>query len=166
MARCRPPLPAARDPHGELEALLRHSDAVLIDVTPAPRKPAGLAPNAVWMPAQHRNIASSVWLSDLGAGVMAAGQDTWFRARLKELSRGKRDTPLVLYCHPQCWASWNAAKRAISYGYRKVYWYPDGIEGWEKAGLPTASAVAILPPSDPVNCLIRRSAGDARAPRS
>ena len=30
----------------ELEALLRHSDAVLIDVTPAPRKPAGLAPNA------------------------------------------------------------------------------------------------------------------------
>ena len=131
----------------ELEALLRHSDAVLIDVTPAPRKPAGLAPNAVWMPAQHRNIASSVWLSDLGAGVMAAGQDTWFRARLKELSRGKRDTPLVLYCHPQCWASWNAAKRTISYGYRKVYWYPDGIEGWEKAGLPTASAVAILPPS-------------------
>ena len=131
----------------ELEALLRHSDAVLIDVTPAPRKPAGLAPNAVWMPAQHRNIASSVWLSDLGAGVLTAGQDTWFRARLKELSRGKRDTPLVLYCHPQCWASWNAAKRAISYGYRKVYWYPDGIEGWEKAGLPTASAVAILPPS-------------------
>ena len=53
----------------------------------------------------------------------------------------------MLYCHPQCWASWNAAKRAISYGYRKVYWYPDGIEGWEKAGLPTASAVAILPPS-------------------
>src|ERR1700722_20854514 len=44
----------------ELETLLRRSDALLLDVTPAPRKPAGLAPNAVWMPAQHRNIASSV----------------------------------------------------------------------------------------------------------
>ena len=49
----------------ELEALLRHSDAVLIDVTPAPRKPAGLAPNAVWMPAQHgtsrARSGSAIW---------------------------------------------------------------------------------------------------------
>jgi hypothetical protein len=52
----------------------------------------------------------------------------------------------VLYCHPQCWASWNAQadhQLWLSQG----HWYPDGIEGWEKAGLPTASAVAILPPS-------------------
>jgi len=43
----------------------------------------------------------------------------------------------VLYCHQQCWLSWNGAKRAIQYGYRNVYWFPEGIEGWRKAKLPT-----------------------------
>jgi PQQ-dependent catabolism-associated CXXCW motif protein len=46
--------------------------------------------------------------------------------------------PLVLYCHQRCWLSWNGAKRAIQYGYRNVYWFPDGIEGWRKAKFPTA----------------------------
>jgi PQQ-dependent catabolism-associated CXXCW motif protein len=51
----------------------------------------------------------------------------------------------VIYCHRNCWLSWNAAKRAISYGYRNVYWFPDGMEGWRAAGLPTASAEPLVP---------------------
>jgi PQQ-dependent catabolism-associated CXXCW motif protein len=46
--------------------------------------------------------------------------------------------PVVFYCHEKCWLSWNGAKRAIGYGYRNVYWFPDGIEGWRKSKLPTA----------------------------
>jgi rhodanese-related sulfurtransferase len=34
--------------------------------------------------------------------------------------------------------SWNAAKRAIGYGYQHVYWYRDGVEGWQAAGFHTA----------------------------
>ena len=30
--------------------------------------------------------------------------------------------------------SWNAAKRALSYGYSRVYWYPEGTDGWAAAG--------------------------------
>ena len=36
--------------------------------------------------------------------------------------------------------SWNAAKRAISYGYSNVHWYPEGTDGWAEAGLPLAGA--------------------------
>jgi rhodanese-related sulfurtransferase len=33
--------------------------------------------------------------------------------------------------------SWNAAKRAVEYGYTSVYWFPDGMKGWTEAGYPT-----------------------------
>ena len=32
--------------------------------------------------------------------------------------------------------SWNAAKRAAGWGYTQIYWYRDGINGWEAAKLP------------------------------
>jgi rhodanese-related sulfurtransferase len=34
--------------------------------------------------------------------------------------------------------SWNAAKRALSYGYTNVAWYPEGTDGWQRANLPLA----------------------------
>jgi rhodanese-related sulfurtransferase len=30
--------------------------------------------------------------------------------------------------------SWNAAKRALELGYANIIWYPEGADGWEKAG--------------------------------
>jgi rhodanese-related sulfurtransferase len=36
--------------------------------------------------------------------------------------------------------SWNAAKRALSYGYTDVAWYPEGTDGWAFAGLPLVDA--------------------------
>jgi rhodanese-related sulfurtransferase len=36
--------------------------------------------------------------------------------------------------------SWNAAKRALSYGYADVAWYPDGTDGWHQAELPMQDA--------------------------
>jgi rhodanese-related sulfurtransferase len=36
--------------------------------------------------------------------------------------------------------SWNAAKRAVALGYSNIIWYPDGTDGWEKAGLPLTPA--------------------------
>ena len=128
-----------------LDDLWHHTAAILIDVSPAPPRPASVGAKAKWLPPPHKGIPSSIWLVDMGRGKLTAAQDAWYRARLAELSRGKRDTPLVFYCHPNCWAGWNAAKRAIGYGYRQVYWYPDGIEGWVKAGYPTADAMPILP---------------------
>ena len=36
--------------------------------------------------------------------------------------------------------SWNAVKRAASFGYTRLYWYRDGTDGWEAAQLPLAEA--------------------------
>ena len=49
---------------------------------------------------------------------------------------------LVIYCQADCWMSWNAAKRALSYGYPNVAWYPDGTDGWERAGLAVSGFAA------------------------
>jgi PQQ-dependent catabolism-associated CXXCW motif protein len=131
----------------DLRALLRRGDVVLVDVAPMPRRPEGLAADALWAPPPHRSIPGSVWLPDVGRGEIEPAYDVWFRGRLAELTGGNQNAPVVIYCHPHCWASWNAAKRAIGYGYRQVSWYPDGAEGWQDADLPTVTTSPELPPS-------------------
>ena len=39
--------------------------------------------------------------------------------------------------------SWNAAKRALEYGYRSVYWLPEGTEGWELFDYPLEEATPL-----------------------
>ncbi len=101
----------------------------MVDVSEAPSRPPNLAPDAVWTPAPHRNIAGSVWIPGAGAGELADGLNSFFLGRLARLAGDVAAHPIVFYCHPNCWGSWNAAKRAIKSGYQNVYWYPDGIEG-------------------------------------
>ena len=45
-------------------------------------------------------------------------------------TRGNKSHPVIFYCRSDCWMSWNAAKRALSFGYTKVYWFAEGIDGW------------------------------------
>jgi len=47
---------------------------------------------------------------------------------------------VVFYCFADCWMGWNATKRAASWGFTRLYWYRDGIDGWEAAKLPVAEA--------------------------
>jgi PQQ-dependent catabolism-associated CXXCW motif protein len=78
-----------------------------------------------------------VWLPDVGNGEIPPALEAWYQARLTALTQDDPAKPVVVFCHPDCWASWNAAKRAIGYGYRRVYWYPDGVEGWQDSGRAT-----------------------------
>jgi PQQ-dependent catabolism-associated CXXCW motif protein len=94
----------------------------------------------VWLPPPHPLIPGSLWIAGLGAGTLDETTETLYRQRLAQATTNDLDRPVVLYCHERCWLSWNAAKRAIRYGYRNVYWFPDGIEGWRAAGLPTQNA--------------------------
>jgi PQQ-dependent catabolism-associated CXXCW motif protein len=116
--------------------LWKSGSAVWIDVLPAPRRPANLPISALWMPVPHRDIADSLWLPDIGRGALSPELETYFRDHLEAATRGHRDTAIVFYCLVDCWMSWNAAKRAASWGYTRVYWYPDGTDGWEAAKLP------------------------------
>jgi len=120
-----------------LQALIQRGGAVIVDVSNAPRKPDGLASGAPWMPLPHRALPGALWFPGAGEGALSAAMDEFYRARLQRATAGYPSTPLVVYCHERCWLSWNAAKRAIGYGYRRVFWFADGIEGWNAAGLPT-----------------------------
>jgi PQQ-dependent catabolism-associated CXXCW motif protein len=129
----------------ELAGLIGVKHPVLVDVGPMPHKPENIALEA-WAPPPHRTIPGSVWLPGVGAGELPPIVDDWYRARLKELSGGDQSKPLVIFCHPDCWGSWNAAKRAILYGYTNVHWYEEGIEGWQDAGYETQVVKPELPP--------------------
>lgn len=123
-----------------LAHLLASGGVVLVDVAETPHRPSGLPAGTLWLPAPHRDIPGSVWIPDVGRGAIPPQFAAWFRKRLAELTGGNRDKRVVVYCHPRCWMSWNAAKRVINDGYRAVFWYPGGVEGWEAAGHPTADA--------------------------
>ena len=128
-----------------LAQLLKAGGVVVVDVSEAPRRPANLAAGAVWLPVPHPVIPGSIWIPGAGLGAIDPGIERLLRERLAQSTGNDYAHPLVIYCHRNCWLSWNAAKRAISYGYSHVYWFSDGMEGWRAAGFPTASAAPLLP---------------------
>ena len=114
----------------EVKRLQSERDAVVIDVIPAQRRPAGLPENQIWMPLAHRGVPGGIWLPDVGYGVLSATTEDYFRSNLEAATHGNRDHPVVFYCRANCWMSWNAAKRALGYGFTNVYWFYDGVDGW------------------------------------
>ena len=103
---------------------------VLVDVAEKDRKPPTMAKDTPWLP-QHRSIPGAIWLQGAGNGTDDEAFADAFRARLAALTGGDPATPIVFFCHPDCWASYNAAKRSIGLGYTHVSWYPEGMEGWQ-----------------------------------
>jgi PQQ-dependent catabolism-associated CXXCW motif protein len=128
----------------EAAALLKRG-AVVVDVSNAPRQPPGLAAEVPWMPVAHRALPGALWLPGVGEGNPLAEEENFYRNRLAQATHGNFDAPLVIYCHERCWLSWNASKRAIALGYRHVYWFAEGVEGWVAAGLPTHTADPQVP---------------------
>jgi PQQ-dependent catabolism-associated CXXCW motif protein len=120
----------------EAEAIWRAKSGIFIDVLPRPPKPKNLPEGTVWRDKPRFNIPGSMWLPDTGYGALAAPTEAYLLQGLAHASGGDRQARLVIYCQADCWMSWNAAKRALSYGYPNVAWYPEGTDGWERADLP------------------------------
>lgn len=122
----------------QLQSLLTRPATVIVDVSNAPRRPDNLATGAPWLPLPHQAIPGSLWIPGAGLGEIPPAVDDFFRRQLVAATDNDATRQVIIYCHRTCWLSWNAAKRAIDYGYRNVYWYRDGIEGWKAAHFPTA----------------------------
>lgn len=131
----------------QVSALVKAGNAVIIDVSNAPRRPEGLAPGAPWMPTAHPGIPGALWIPGAGMGVVPVSVEKYFRAKLATSTGGDFSRPVVIYCHSSCWLSWNAAKRAVSYGYRNVSWFPQGIEGWRASRRSTTDLKPLQPPA-------------------
>ncbi|MBB3770186.1 PQQ-dependent catabolism-associated CXXCW motif protein [Angulomicrobium tetraedrale] len=122
------------------QALWRDKAALFVDVMPRDVKPANLPAGTIWRDKKRDHLPGSVWLPNVGYGALSPEMDAYFRRSLTELSADRKDAVLVFYCMTDCWMSWNAARRALAYGYTGVAWYPAGADGWAKAGLPLEPA--------------------------
>ncbi|RJG08676.1 PQQ-dependent catabolism-associated CXXCW motif protein [Pseudomonas cavernicola] len=88
----------------------------------------------------HANLPASLWLANTGDGRLEPMWQVYFASNLQRVSQGDPHWPLVFYCRSDCWLGWNAVKRAHALGYDNLYWYRDGIDAWEQAGLPLQRA--------------------------
>ena len=119
-----------------LRRMIERGSPLLVDVLPSPRRPEGLSEDAPWLPPVRRNIPGTVWLPNTGFGELPVEEERYLRANLERLTGGDRSRQVVFYCLADCWMSWNAARRAVAWGYVSVFWYPRGTDAWESAGLP------------------------------
>lgn len=124
----------------EVQRWIAEQHAVPIDVLPSPRRPDNLPDGTVWKPRPRKNIPKSVWLANTGFAVLPVEEEVYFRENLSRLTAGDPQRPLIFYCLADCWMSWNAAKRAIDWGYSAVMWFPEGTDGWADAELPLVDA--------------------------
>ena len=114
-------------------ALVAKQDPVLVDVANLEHRPEGRAPGLGWTPI-HRSVPGAIWLPGAGTGKDAPGFADAFAKRIEAATGGDRSRPIITFCHPQRWGSWNAAKRLTALHYEHVYWYPGGSEGWAAQG--------------------------------
>jgi len=117
--------------------------AVFIDVLPRTTKPDNMPDDMLWREPPHDTIPGAIWLWNTGYEQLAAAE----QARLRDgLTHAQGDTglPLVIFCRADCWMSWNAARRAIEWGFDPVYWFPGGVDDW------SANGGAPLVPAEPV----------------
>jgi PQQ-dependent catabolism-associated CXXCW motif protein len=127
-----------------VEKLHEQKAAIFIDVFPKPPKPVNLPAGTLWIDPKHDTIDGTHWVPNVGYGAMPPGAEDYFRNALRNLTAAEPGKPLLFFCLRDCWMSWNAAKRALEWGYKDVMWYRDGTDGWQDAG-NDLSAVASEP---------------------
>ncbi|MEP3332338.1 PQQ-dependent catabolism-associated CXXCW motif protein [Sedimentitalea sp.] len=112
-----------------------------IDVLPRPPKPENLPEGTIWREKSRHSIPGALWLPNVGYGALAEVTHDYFRAGLARATDNDLGHPILLFCLEECWMSWNAAKRALEYGYETVYWMPDGTDGWTFFDYPTEKLI-------------------------
>jgi quinoprotein dehydrogenase-associated probable ABC transporter substrate-binding protein/PQQ-dependent catabolism-associated CXXCW motif protein len=122
-----------------LQRLIASEQPVVIDVMAKQLETED--EEAAWQPPPREHVAGSVWLPNVGLGSLSPEFMEYFEDSLAALSEDDAARPLVFYCDTNCWMGYNAAKRAVrELGYSNVYWYPEGVQGWQSAGLELVEA--------------------------
>lgn len=124
----------------EAHAFWTAGTAAFIDVMPRPPKPANLPEGTIWRDKPRNTIPGAIWVPNVGYGAIADVTATYFREALELGTGGDPDYPVVVFCLQDCWMSWNAARRALAWGYTSVYWLPEGTDGWDALDYPLERA--------------------------
>ena len=117
-----------------------------VDVLPRPPKPQNLPKGTIWREQPRHSIPGAIWLPNVGYGAIHETVDAYFKAGLIHTTAGNMQHPVLFFCLAECWMSWNAAKRALEYGYSNVFWYPEGTDGWRFEEWPTQKVDRFVEP--------------------
>ncbi|MBY6047220.1 PQQ-dependent catabolism-associated CXXCW motif protein [Vannielia litorea] len=121
----------------EAHALWESGNVAFIDVLPRAPKPEGLPEGTIWREKPRYTIPGAIWLPNVGYGAIADQTAAYFRSGLEKVTGGDTAHSVLIFCLEDCWMSWNAAKRALEWGYSEVYWLPEGTDGWAFFDYPT-----------------------------
>jgi len=120
----------------EAHAIWKAGKTAFVDVIPRPPKPEGLPEGTIWREKPRYSIPGAIWLPNVGYDRIADVTHDYFKAGLAQVTGGDLSYPVLIFCLEDCWMSWNAAKRALEYGYTDVIWYPTGTDGWSFFDFP------------------------------
>ena len=114
----------------QIDRLVGEEHALLLDVSPITG--AGYDPQTgVWRSSKvHKSLPGAIWLPEVGRGTIDNLVARFFSDNLARITNGNMERPLIVFCHADCWMSWNAIKRADQLGYKRLYWFPEGADGW------------------------------------
>lgn len=93
----------------------------------------------------HHALPGAHWLPNTGQGDLAPRWRDYLLDEALRLVDGDRDRAIVVACKSDCWLSWNAVRRLHRAGFSNLYWYKDGVDTWQDAGLPTRAIEPIDP---------------------
>lgn len=147
IGRYRAPTPDAAPGAVRVDAAdarsLIESGAVALDVGAAAQSRYDELDGAWLVSKPHASLPGAVWLPEVGRGALDQTMRRYLASNLDALAAGDKTAPVLVFCIADCWMSWNAAQRVAGLGYRRVYWFPEGLDGWLDAGWE-------LSPVDPV----------------
>lgn len=125
----------------ELHALIAENDLALVDVQAITMRPETADFDMDWLPSSVRyHLPESVWLPNVGYGELSQQMSTFFSREMAAVTNGNKHLLVVFYCVADCWMSWNTVQRAGTLGYTRLYWFPEGTDGWEEQGYPLVEA--------------------------
>lgn len=139
IASYRAPVPETVDGARVIDAAgaaaLADRGALLLDVIAAPGYL--IEPDGEWVVSEtHDSIAGSVWLPEVGRGVLEDGIEGYLSQSLATCTGKDKAHPIVIFCRSDCWMSWNAIRRISDQGYENLYWLRGGIEEWLESSRP------------------------------
>ncbi len=118
----------------DAEKIVREGHALFVDVYPRAKKPPNLPKGTIWRDPTHMSIKGAYWLPNVGYGVLSDEFEEYFKTRLAMLTENDPSRAIVFFCQRDCWMSWNAAKRALEWGYSDVLWFSEGTDAWQEHG--------------------------------
>jgi PQQ-dependent catabolism-associated CXXCW motif protein len=128
-----------------VHALWISAGAAFVDVLPRSPKPEGLPEGTLWHEPARQSIPGAIWLPNIGYQTLSRAKAALLAAGLAHAAGGDPSAPIVIFCLSECWMSWNAARRAVEAGYTRVFWYPEGTDGWAAQGWTLAPATPYRP---------------------